>query len=219
MTPPMNKNETHIEKKQTSLPSSAQKNSEEYQKRIINAAKKLFDEYGIENVTMHQIAKAAAIGQATLYRRYSHKGEICMEILSSNTQKFLKELDLLLTTTEDTLTSLEQLDSVITKIADYIDEKAAMLVIIKIEYSRELQLLQFHHPIFLYLHKIISDLYSKSIRNNEIVDLHTTLTAHILVAALSPDLFLHQKKEMGFSKEEILASIRQTYIEGVKKRQ
>lgn len=217
MTKRVNENETDLVKKESTLMSSGQKNSEEYRNRIVTAAKKLFNEYGIENVTMHQIAKAAAIGQATLYRRYSHKGEICMEILSSNTQNFLKELDLLLTTTEKTLTPLEQLDNVITKIADYIDDKASMLVIIKIEYSRELQLLQFHHPIFLYLHKIISDLYLKSINNGEIMKLHTTLTAHTLVAALSPDLFLHQKNEMSFSKEEIIASIRQTYIEGFKK--
>lgn len=211
-------NKTDIVKKETTIMSNGQKNSEEYRNRIVNVSKKLFDEHGIENVTMHQIAKAATIGQASLYRRYSHKGEICMEILSSNTQSFLKELDILLTSTENSLTPLEQLDNVITKIADYIDEKASMLVIIKIEYSREQQLLQFHHPIFLYLHKIISDLYSKSIHNGEIVNLHTTLTAHTLVAALSPDLFLHQKNVMGFSKENILAGIRQTYIEGVKRR-
>ncbi|VDC28080.1 TetR/AcrR family transcriptional regulator [Filibacter tadaridae] len=211
-------NEKKVTKNKDTSRNHGQENAEKYRNRIVTASKKLFAEHGIENVTMHQIAKAATIGQATLYRRYSHKGEICMEILSSNTQSFLKELDLLLTSTEKTLTPLEQLDNVITKIADYIDDKASMLVIIKIEYSRELQLLQFHHPIFLYLHKIISDLYTKSINNGEIVKLQTTLTAHTLVAALSPDLFLHQKNVMGFSKEEILAGIRQTYIEGVKKR-
>lgn len=205
-----------VKKNEPTNMKSNERTSEKYCSLILTASKELFNEHGIENVTMHQIAKSANIGQATLYRRYSHKGEICVEILSSSTQKFLEELDQLLSMTVTSLTPLQQLDEVITKIADYIDEKARMLVIIKIEYSRESQLLQFNHPIFIYLHKIISDLYAKSIHIGESVNLHTTLTAHTLVAALSPDLFLHQKNVMNFSKEEIIAGIRQTYIEGFK---
>lgn len=210
MTNPINKNETNVM-------FYTQRDPDKYRDRILLASKELFQEHGIENVTMHQIAKAAQIGQATLYRRYAHKGEVCMEILNTSTQGFLKELDDLLNMTLKGLTPLEQLDNVITKIADYIDDKATMLIIIKTEYARESQLLQFNHPIFIYLHNVISELYSKSILNGEIVKLNTTLTAHTLVAALSPDLFLHQKNMMNFSKEEILISIRQTYIEGVKK--
>lgn len=188
-----------------------------YQNQILNASVKLFEEQGVENVTMHQIAKAAEIGQATLYRRYSNIGEICMAILSSNTQDFLKELDEFLLSGDESQSSLTQLNDIIEKIADYIDGKATMLIVIKNEYSRELQLLQFNHPVFLYLHEIISGLYLKSIHQREIETLNTTLTTHSLVAALSPDLFLYQQKTLGFSKEEIIASVRRIYIESLRK--
>lgn len=190
----------------------------DYQNQILNASVKLFEEYGVENVSMHQIAKAAEIGQATLYRRYSNIGEICMAILSSNTQDFLKELDEYLLSGSQDQSPLAQLNDIIEKIADYIDGKATMLVVIKNEYSRELQLLQFNHPVFLYLHEIIAGLYSKSIQQKEIESLNTTLTTHSLVAALSPDLFLYQQKTLGFSKEEIIAGVKRIYIESLRKR-
>lgn len=193
------------------------KKSLDYQNQIINASVKLFKEYGVEHVTMHQIAKAAEIGQATLYRRYSNTGEICMAILSNNTQDFLKELDEFLLSSNQDQSPLAQLSSIIEKIADYIDGKATMLVVIKNEYSRELQLLQFNHPVFLYLHEIISGLYSKSIQQQEIEKLNVTLTTHSLVAALSPDLFLYQQQTLRFRKEEIIAGVRQIYIESLKK--
>ncbi|ANU26233.1 TetR/AcrR family transcriptional regulator [Planococcus versutus] len=189
----------------------------DYQNRIINVSVQLFKEQGVEHVTMHQIAKVAEIGQATLYRRYSNIGEICMAILSNNTQDFLKELDEFLLSSNQDQSPLAQLSSIIEKIADYIDGKATMLVVIKNEYSRELQLLQFNHPVFLYLHEIISGLYSKSIQQQEIGKLNVTLTTHSLVAALSPDLFLYQQQTLGFCKEEIIASVRQIYIESLKK--
>lgn len=190
----------------------------DYQNKIVDAAVQLFGEHGVENVTMHQIAKAAGIGQATLYRRYSNIGEICMSILSSNTQDFLDELDEFLASGSEDQSPLTRLNAIIEKIADYIDGKATMLIVIKNEYSRELQLLQFNHPVFLYLHDIISGLYGKAIQQHEIDPLDTALTTHSLVAALSPDLFLYQQKALGFKKEEIIAGVRRIYIDSLQKK-
>ncbi|WP_068775014.1 TetR/AcrR family transcriptional regulator [Paenibacillus sp. FJAT-26967] len=195
------------------------KRDSDYQNRIVTAANRLFKEQGVENVSMHQIAKAAQVGQATLYRRYSNKGEICMAILSSNTQDFLRDLDSFRLSRGLQVTSLTLLSEVIDRIADYLDDQATMLVIIKNEYNRssELQLLQFNHPVFLYLQDIISQLYSKAIEEGEMDHLNVTLTTHTLVAALSPDLFLYQQKTLGFSKEDIVAGIKRIYIEALRK--
>lgn len=192
------------------------KKSAKYHTLIINAANDLFQKFGVENVTMHQIAKEANIGQASLYRRYANIGEICMEILSSNTQDFLKELELFLETNSENLAPLEQLSILIGKIADYIDGQATMLIVIKNEYSKELQLLQFNHPVFIYLHDVIFGLYTKSLNAKTIIDINVTLTTHTLIAALSPDLFLYQQKVTGIKKEDIIQGIRQIYIEGLK---
>ncbi|MVO98279.1 TetR/AcrR family transcriptional regulator [Paenibacillus lutrae] len=195
------------------------KRDSDYQNRIVTASNRLFKEHGVENVSMHQIAKAAQIGQATLYRRYSNKGEICMAILSSNTQDFLRDLDSFRLSRGLEVTSLTLLSEVVDRIADYLDDQATMLVIIKYEYNRssELQLLQFNHPVFLYLQDIISLLYAKAIEEREVDPLNVTLTTHTLVAALSPDLFLYQQKTLRFSKEDIVAGIKRIYIEALRK--
>ena len=41
----------------------------------------LFQEFGVENVSMHKIAKTAGVGQGTLYRRYANKSDLCLSIL------------------------------------------------------------------------------------------------------------------------------------------
>ncbi|EUJ46563.1 MULTISPECIES: TetR/AcrR family transcriptional regulator [Listeria] len=57
---------------------------QEMTQAIVNTAKQLFEEHGIENVSMHAIAKELNIGQGTLYRRFSNKGELCFAMLESD---------------------------------------------------------------------------------------------------------------------------------------
>lgn len=190
----------------------------DYEDLILTTANELFQKHGIENVTMHQVAKVTNIGQATLYRRFANKGEICMGILSNDTEEFLNSLDEFIGNSGDTLSPLDQLEGVIWRIADYINSKAKTLVIIKNEYSRDLQLLQFNHPTFLYLHELISGLYSKALRAGEVVDIDVTITTQLLVAALSPDLFLYQQTTTEISKEAMIKGIQQLYIDGLRKK-
>ena len=51
---------------------------------IIETAKRLFTTHGIEEVSMHMIAQELNIGQGTLYRRFSNKGDLCFTILRTD---------------------------------------------------------------------------------------------------------------------------------------
>lgn len=51
---------------------------------IVDTAKQLFEQQGIENVSMHAIAQQLGIGQGTLYRRFANKGELCFAMLESD---------------------------------------------------------------------------------------------------------------------------------------
>src|SRR2546430_11323251 len=64
----------------------------EHRQRILEVAQHLFTEHGVGAVSMHQIAKTAGIGQGTLYRRYAHKGELCMDLLSEHNEQFAEEI-------------------------------------------------------------------------------------------------------------------------------
>ena len=59
----------------------------ENRERILDAARRLFTESGIEAVSMHRIAQGAGVGQATLYRHYIHKGELCRDLMTDTMER------------------------------------------------------------------------------------------------------------------------------------
>lgn len=62
-------------------------------KRIIDAAYPIFVEKKIEAVGMNEIAEAAEVGRATLFRCYSSKAELVIAVCSAKWKEYLDELD------------------------------------------------------------------------------------------------------------------------------
>src|SRR6266568_6478077 len=98
----------------------------EHRQRILEVAQRLFAEHGVDAVSMHQIARAAGIGQGTLYRRYAHKGELCMDLLHERYERFAEEIAALLASTA-TFPALERLDNVLAKSVELLEEQGTML--------------------------------------------------------------------------------------------
>jgi len=67
---------------------SQRRDALEHRRRILQTAHQLFMEKGIEEVSMHQIAKGAGVGQGTLYRQYGDKGEICTDLMQDSFERF-----------------------------------------------------------------------------------------------------------------------------------
>ncbi len=61
--------------------------------RLLQMARTLFAEKGVEAVTMTDIAKAADVGQGTLYRHFKHKGELCEALMEANMQQFQEQAE------------------------------------------------------------------------------------------------------------------------------
>jgi AcrR family transcriptional regulator len=57
---------------------------------LICTARRLFTEFGVENVTMSAIADAANVGKGTLYRHFPSKADICHALLDGS-QRQLQE--------------------------------------------------------------------------------------------------------------------------------
>ncbi|REE86156.1 TetR family transcriptional regulator [Paenibacillus taihuensis] len=71
---------------------SERKDAASNRELILDTASHLFQEHGIDTVSMHQIAKAAGVGQGTLYRRYSSKAELCLDLFTERIRRFASEI-------------------------------------------------------------------------------------------------------------------------------
>ncbi|UQZ36416.1 hypothetical protein C2I18_24520 [Paenibacillus sp. PK3_47] len=188
-----------------------------YVERILRAAHDLFAENGIEAVNMHAIAKHAGIGQGSLYRRFSDKGEICSALLNDSTERFLRGMESELPLPEYAEAPLMHLQSCIGRVVDLIEEYAELLLMIKSEFTGKKQLTQFEHPFFRRLNDIMAKLLRRARDNGEIIGIDPHFGATALVAVLSPDLYLYQQKVHGATKEEITRGIMTLFVSGLQK--
>src|SRR5256885_5192822 len=61
-------------------------------RRILAAAAQLFDEHGVERVSMEAIATQAGVGKGTLFRRFGDRSGLVMALLDERTREFQEAL-------------------------------------------------------------------------------------------------------------------------------
>lgn len=60
--------------------------------RVLEAAARLFRERGAEDVTMEDIARAAGIGKATLYRRFPDRAAVAVALLDAHERELQERM-------------------------------------------------------------------------------------------------------------------------------
>ncbi len=194
----------------------------EHRQRILEVARRLFAEQGVDAVSMHQIAVAAEIGQGTLYRRYAHKGELCADLLRERHEHFVEEITALFTPAQ-TAPVLAQLEAVLVRAVAFLEEQGALLEPVASTHMRDalcetsarhlpLQRL----PFYLWLHTLFEGLLAQAVQRGELAALDVSYTADAILATLHPMCYRFQRQERGYSPERILQGLRRIYIDGVK---
>jgi AcrR family transcriptional regulator len=196
----------------------------EHRQRILEVARHLFAEQGVEAVSMHQIALAAGIGQGTLYRRYAHKGELCLDLLLEQYERFGEEIATLLAKAS-TSPALERLESVLANMVLFLEEQGTMGGLVagterrdgpcnESDLSRHIAFQR--TPWYRWLHELLAGLLTEAVERGELAALDIPYTADAMLAALHPALYRFQRQERGFSSERILQGLRHIYIDGAK---
>lgn len=186
---------------------------------ILQAAKKLFAEQGVQTVSMHQIAKTAGVGQGTLYRCYSHKGELCAAIAEQVAMDKIKQLEDFLAKNKH-LPACERIGGVLQYIIQFIDEKYQLLLPIHTVHDCEDESVFFRSPMYRYMLDLIARLYEETerarradhaaaapvatVESDDDLRARCVAQAHILLCSLQPAGVIHMRESLGLGVPEIV---------------
>lgn len=175
----------------------------ENRKRIINAATKLFEQHGVEHVSINQIAMEAQIGSATLYRRYKNKSDLCLDLIKDKIALLFEDIEEYLNENQ-AAPPRERLKGIISLFMSFRDKKLQLLA------GVEEGALAGSHFLFS-LHEIIVQLFDE-MKTDEQTQPNTVFKVDMLFAALRSDSYVFQRDVRGYSSESFLEQICFTFF-------
>lgn len=182
--------------------------------RILQVARKLFDEYGVGEVNMADIAQAAEVGKGTLYRRFASKGELCYALMDDDLADFQDDmLAQMQQMTQDGVSKLQQLSFFLNELVHFTEKHIPFLCEVQqIRLQAGAQTLQLPH---FWQYMTIQGLLVAAEKAGEFrsgVDI--SLLPDVLLAPLSADFFRFLRQVKGYSLEQISAGL-QNIVQGL----
>lgn len=179
------------------------KDALENRQLILQTAHNLFIEHGVQPVSMHQIAKTAGIGQATLYRRYAHKGDLCLDMLQQYSHQLMDEVSAYLEE-HRTDSAVERLGAIVDHWIDAIEEKAELIIAMESKMNCEDHRGNFFHsPMYRFFRDKMSELLEEIIDMESKHPVDPDLVAHAIICSMSPIGYFHMKQEKGYTVDQI----------------
>ncbi len=199
-----------------SSPRKERRDAAEHRQHILAIARTLFAAQGVDSTSMHEIARTAGVGQGTLYRRYAHKGELCAALLEENAQRFREEIESQVERAEnDDVSALGQLDVLLTRLAEFTDLNGPLLGAIGDAACGERRHAAYTSPLYQWLRTMVLRLLQRAVKQGEAHSLDVEGTVDAVLAPLSVDLYLYQRRELGHSPERIIAALRRLLFVGL----
>lgn len=174
--------------------------------RILDAAREAFAERGVDGTSMHQIGRAAGVGQGTLYRHFEHKGALCSALLSEEIEGFVGEMR---RRTEGRGSALGRLKWFLGWVAKFNEQNGELLGAIRDSAAGGRRVELYDNPFYDRLRKTVAGLLNEAGDLGEVSpDLDTECLADTLLAALNVDLYLYQRHQLGMERERIVGALR-----------
>lgn len=178
--------------------------------RILNTAQKLFEQHGVEKVSMNQIAIEAKVGSGTLYRRYRNKGELCLDLIKDSLDLFFDDIEsYLLKNKADP--PQQKLKNILSLFIRFREKKAQLLTGVEDSQSTNPLKSWTRSPIYDELHQLLVGLFDEMTKS-EMNHPHNVFKADLVLMALSRNSYSFQKHIRGYSPEEILEMVCSTFI-------
>jgi AcrR family transcriptional regulator len=179
--------------------------------QILTAARQLFEQRGVEQVTMDEIARAAGVGKGTLYRRYPDKATLVVELMDACFVNFEREtLDEIASssTSEDT-SAIDQLHRFLDRLIDWTEDHTPWLGVIADQSEGSRRGSARCGPIYGWLHGVVDYLLRQATAAGEANIEDTVYVADVILSAVDVDLYVFQRRERRYSREQIRAGLHQ----------
>jgi AcrR family transcriptional regulator len=194
---------------------SERRDAVEHRRLILKTAQSLFDQHGVDSVSMHQIAKSAGIGQGTLYRRYNHKSELCFDLMKETFRGFMEEVDSYLEEAQG-LPVRDRLEAVIRKVFRFLEDNSHWMGVIQRQtMCSEDQTSAYDSQPYQYLHSVFRKLLEEGIGENQCRAVNPEFSAHAFINSMSPDLLMYLQKEKGFNPEQLYDCFHKQFIDPI----
>ena len=175
---------------------------------ILRTAAMLFEEQGVANVTMADIASAAGVGKGTLYRRFDNKAELALALMDNQMSIFQNEvLAQLREYGQQGRSNLFRVDYFLDALVTFTDSHLPLLCVVQsgglVTEGRE------RSRPYHWQHQTIGGLLQRAIEAGELgTSVDVSYTADALLAPLRADIFRFQREVRGFSLERISSGLR-----------
>lgn len=186
----------------------------ERRRRVLDAARTLFEEKGVDAVSMYEVGREAGVGQGTLYRRYEHKGALCAALLHDSVARFTEETRLHLESGRGPV--LAQLEYLLARLAEFNEANGPLLGAIRDAAGGERRPEMYRSPFYRWLKETVAVLLDRAVEEREIPPLDVEYAADAILAPLNIDLYLFQRHEHGMSTERITQSLSRLVVDGLR---
>lgn len=177
----------------------------ESRRRILGAARGLFEERGVDAVSMHEIGRAAGVGQGTLYRRFEHKGALCAALLGEKISGFATEAE---RRVGGRGSALGRLKWFLRRLARFNEENGPLLGAMRDAAGGVRRVEMHRNPFYEGLRSTVVDLLREAVEQGELIpDLDVECLADTLLAALNVDLYTYQRQELGMDRDRVVVAL------------
>jgi AcrR family transcriptional regulator len=183
---------------------------------ILSTAQRLFTERGVAQVCMATIAEVAGVGKGTLYRGFANKGELCLALMDEDMRSFQNKI-LQLFRERFEQPALVKLDLFLDQLVHFMDFHAPLMREVELQGvfgAGEDGKTGSPHTWQPWLRDTIGLLLEQAHQKGETGDLDIPYLIDAILAPLNAELFIYQRRVLGFDLERISRGLRRLVLKG-----